>query len=136
MAVRLYQRILLAIVSTFWIDPLTRITLMTPFVILIAISYYVIKPYKSEMYILHWVEVFSILGTFVCLVRNIFWGFLYIYNHDDKNPIKLVWQGFAFFDLVLSSICVLIYFFVIAPMYHKVKCKLILEEIKRGIRRG
>ena len=72
MAVRLYQRILLAIVATFWIDPLTRITLMTPFVILIAISYYVIKPYKSEMYILHWVEVFSILGTFVCLVRNIF----------------------------------------------------------------
>ena len=40
----LYQRVLLAIVATFWIDPLKRITLMTPIVILIAISFYVIKP--------------------------------------------------------------------------------------------
>ena len=52
---RLYQRVLLAVVATFWIDPLHRITLMTPIAILIAISYYVIKPYKPEMYILHWI---------------------------------------------------------------------------------
>ena len=58
----LYQRILLAIVATFWIAPLKRITLMTLNVIVIAISYLVIKPYKPEMYILHWTEVFSILG--------------------------------------------------------------------------
>ena len=35
---RLYQRVLLAIVATFWIDPLKRITFMIPIVILIAIS--------------------------------------------------------------------------------------------------
>ena len=128
----LYQRVLLAIVATFWIDPLKRITLMTPIVILIAIYFYVIKPFKPEMYILHWVEVFSNLGIFVCLVHNMFRGFLCVYNHDDKNPIKFVWQGFDFFDLVLSPICVLIYFFVIAPMFHKVKCKLISFYITIG----
>ena len=122
---RLYQRVLLAIVATFWIDPLKRITLMTPIVFLIAISYHVIKPYKPEMYILHWIEVFSNLGIFVCLGHNMFRGFLYVYDIDEEDPVKFVWQGFAVFDVVFSPICVLIYFFVIAPIYNKVKCKLI-----------
>ena len=117
----LYQRILLAIVATFWIAPLKRITLMTLNVIVIAISYLVIKPYKPEMYILHWIEVFSILGIFVSLVRNMFRGFLYVYDIGDEDPVKFVRQGFAVFDLVFSPICVLIYFFIIAPIYNKVK---------------
>ena len=69
---RLYQRILLAIVATFWINPLKQITLMIPVVILIVISYHVIKPYKPEMYILHWIEIFSILGIFASLIHNMF----------------------------------------------------------------
>ena len=122
---RLYQRLLLAIVATFCIDPLKRITLITPIVVFIALSYHVIKPYKPEMYILHWIEVFSNLGIFVCLGHNMFRGFLYVYDIDEEDPVKFVWQGFAVFDLVFSPICVLIYFFVIAPIYNKVKCKLI-----------
>ena len=118
---RLYERILLATVATFWIAPLKRITLITPNVIVIAISYLVIKPYKPEMYILHWIEVFSILGIFVSLVRNMFRGFLYVYDIGDEDPVKFVRQGFAVFDLVFSPICVLIYFFIIAPIYNKVK---------------
>ena len=118
---RLYERILLATVATFWIAPLKRITLITPNVIVIAISYLVIKPYKPEMYILHWTEVFSILGIFVSLVRNMFRGFLYVYDIGDEDPVKFVRQGFAVFDLVFSPICVLIYFFIIAPICNKVK---------------
>ena len=122
---RLYQRILLAIVATFWIAPLKRITLITPNVIVIAISYLVIKPYKPEMYILHCTEIFSILGIFVSLVHNMFLGFLYVYDIGDKDPVKFVRQGFAVFDLVFSPICVLIYFSIIAPIYNKVKHKII-----------
>ena len=36
---RLYQRVLLAVVVTLFINPLERITFMTPIIILIAISY-------------------------------------------------------------------------------------------------
>ena len=122
---RLYQRVLLAIVATFWIDTLKRITLITPIVTLIAISYYVIKPYKPEMYIPQWLEVFSILDIFVCLGHNMFRGFLHVYDINEEVPVKFVWQGFAAFDLVFSPICVLINFFIIAPIYNKVKCKLI-----------
>ena len=124
---RLYQRVLLAIVATFWIDPLKRITLMTPIVFLIAISYHVIKPYKPEMYILHWIEVCSIPGIFVCVVHNMFLGFLYVYDisNEDFSPVNFMWQGFAISYLAFSPMCVLIYFFIIAPIYNRVKCKVI-----------
>ena len=118
---RLYQRVLLAIAATFWINPLKRITLMTPAVIIIALSYLVIKPYKPEMYILHWMEIFSILGIFVSLLHNMFRGFLYVYDINDEDPVDFVWQGFGIFDMVFSPICVLIYFLIIAPIYNKVK---------------
>ena len=122
---RLYQRVMLAIVATFLTDPLKRITIMAPIVFLIAISYHAIKPYKPEMYILHWIEIFSILGIFVSLAQNMFRGFLYVYDIGDEDPVKFVWQGFAIFDVVFSPICLLIYFFIIVPIYNKVKRKII-----------
>ena len=122
---RLYQRVLLATVATFLIDPLKRITLMTPIVILIAISYHAVKPYKPEMYILNWIEIFFILGIFVSLGQNMFRGFLYVYDIGDEDSVKFVWQGFVIFDLVFSPICLLIYFFIIVPIYNKVKEKIV-----------
>ena len=80
--------------------------------------YLVIKPYKPEMDILHWMEIFSIMGIFVSLLHNMFRGFLYIYDINSKDPVKFVWQGFVIFDLVFSPICVLIYFFIVTPIYN------------------
>ena len=122
---RLYQRVLLAFVATFCIDPIVRITFMTPTVILMAVSYFVIRPYKREMYILRWMEAFSILGYFVCLGQSMFRGFLYVYDINDEGSIKLVWQVFTILDLIFSPILMLICFFVIKPIYSKVKFKII-----------
>ena len=122
---RLYQRVLLAIVATFCIDPIVRITFMTPTVILIAISYFMISPYKREMYILRWMEAFSILGFFVCLGQSMFGGFLYVYDINDGDSVKLVWQVFTILDLIFSPILLLICFFIIKPTYSKVKCMII-----------
>ena len=122
---RLYQRVLLAIVAIFCINPIVRITFMTPTVILIAISYFVIRPYKPKMYILHWIEVFSVLGFFLCLCQNMFRGFLYVYNINDEDSIKLVWLVFAILDLIFSPILLLIFLFIIKPIYSKVKCRII-----------
>ena len=70
------------------------------------------------MDILHWMEIFSIMGIFVSLLHNMFRGFLYIYDINSKDPVKFVWQGFVIFDLVFSPICVLIYFFIVTPIYN------------------
>ena len=121
---RLYQRVLLAIVATFCIDPIVRITLMTPIVILITISYFAVKPYKPGMYILHWTEVYSIQGIFVCLVHNMFRSFLYVYDISYEYPVTYAWQVFVILDVIFSPVCVLLYFFVIKTICSKTKCKI------------
>ena len=106
---------------------------MTPIGLLIAISYFVIKPYKPEMYILHWMEVFSIFGIFVCLTHNMFRGFLYVYDIKFEDPITFVLQGFTILDMICSPICVIIFFFIIKTIYNKAKSK--VKSIYYSLRR-
>ena len=118
---RLYQRVLLAFVATHSINPLVRITFMTPIIILIAISYSAYRSFKPEMYILHWIEVVSIVGFFVCLIHNMFRGFLYVYDISHEYPITLIWEAFTIADLLFSPIWVLFWFLIIKPVYSKAK---------------
>ena len=121
---RLYQRFLLAVVATFCINPLVRITLLTPIVLLIAIFYLAYEPFKPEMFILHWMEVFSILGIFVCLTHNMFRGVLYVYDINYEYPVTFVLKGFVILDVIFTPFCVLIYFFIVKPICNKAKCKI------------
>ena len=118
---RLYQRVLLTFAATYFINPLVRITFMTPIIILIAIFYFAYRPYKPEMYILHWMEIVSILGFFVCLTHNMFRGFLYVYDIKHEDHVTLIWEAFTIADLLFSPIWVLFWFFIIKPVYSKVK---------------
>ena len=118
---RLYQRVILAIVATFFNNPLVRITFMIPVITPIALSYLACRTYKPEMYILHWMEVVSILGYFFCLTHNMMRGFLFVYDISNEYPITLLWQVFGTLDLLFSPICVLFCFFIIKPIFIKVK---------------
>ena len=118
---RLYQRVLLAFVATYYINPIARITFMAPIIILIALSYIAYKPYKPEMYILHWMEVVSILGFSVYLIHNMFRAFLYVYDINKEYTITLVWEAFTIADLLFSPIWVLFWFFIIKPVYSKAR---------------
>ena len=131
---RLYQRVLLSIVSTYFINPLVRITFTTPIIILIAVSYFAVKPHKPEMYILHWMEIVSILGFFVSLIQNIFRGFLYVYSINQEYPVTLAWEAFSIFDLLFHPTWVLLFVFIIKPIYSKVKdaariCKMKMKKL-------
>ena len=130
---RLYQRFLLAVVATLCINPLVRITLLTPIVFLIAICYLVYKPFKPEMFVLHWMEVFSILGIFVCLTHNMFRGVLYVYNINYEYPVTFVLKAFGILDVIFTPFCVLIYFFIIKPIYNRAKCK--IKSFHRSLKR-
>ena len=121
---RLYQRVLLAIVATFSVDPLVRISLMTLIVFIICVSYFTIKPYKPEMYILHWMEVFSVLGILVRFGHNVFLAFLHVYGTNYDNAATIVLQGFTMLDMITSPICVIFYFFIIKIIYNKAQCKI------------
>ena len=118
---RLYQRVLLTVVATLFINPLERITFMTPIIIFIAVSYCIYEPYKPEMYILHWMEIVSIMGFFVCLIHNMFRAFLYVYDINYVYPVTTVWKAFNILDLLFSPIWVLVCVFIIKPTYKKAK---------------
>ena len=118
---RLYQRVLLAIIATRFINPLERITFMTPVIILITVSYRVYRPYKPEMYVLHWMEIVSNIGFFVCLIHNMFQAFLYVYDINFVYPVTIVWEVFNYLDLLFSPIWVLICVFIVKPIYDKAK---------------
>ena len=118
---RLYQRVLLAIIATYFINPFVRITCITPIIILIAISYRAYRPYKPEMYVLHWMEIVSNMGFFVCLIHNMFRAFLYVYDINYVYPVTIVWEVFNYLDLLFSPIWVLICVFIVKPIYKKAK---------------
>ena len=127
---RLYQRVLLAFVATFFINPLERITFMTPVIIIIAISYHVYRPYKPEMYVLHWIEIISIMGFFVCLTHNMFRGFLHVYDINYEHPVTNVLKAFDILDLLFSPILVIVRVFIIKPIYNKAK-----DALEAAVRR-
>ena len=61
----LYKRVLLAIGAIFYSSStLEQITLMTPIVILIDLPNFMSRSCKLEIYIVHWMEVFSTLVFF------------------------------------------------------------------------
>ena len=120
----LYQRVLLAIVATFSVDPLVRISLMTLIVFIICVFYFTIKPYKPKMYILHWMEVFSVLGILVRFGHNMFLAFLNVYGTNYDNAATVFLQGFTMLDLITSPICVIFYFFIVKIIYNKAQCKI------------
>ena len=127
---RLYQRVLLVFVATFFINPLERITFMTPVIIIIAVSYHVYRPYKPEMYVLHWIEIISIMGFSVCLTHNMFRGFLYVYDINYEYPVTNVLKAFDILDLLFSPILVIVCVVIIKPICNKAK-----DALEAAVRR-
>ena len=58
---------------------------------------------------------------FVCLIHNMFRGFLYVYNINCEYPITIVWEAFSFLDLLFSPAWILVSVFIIKPIYNKAK---------------
>ena len=84
---RLYQRLILAIVATYAINPVVRICLITPCILLYIFVYWYIQPYKKQYRILHWMEVMGLLGITFTLVNNMFRSFLYVFEIPDQKPV-------------------------------------------------
>ena len=82
------------------------------------------------MYVLHWIEIISIMGFFVCLTHNMFRGFLYVYNINYEYPVMNVLKAFDILDLLFSPILVIVCVFIIKPIYHKVK-----DALEAAVRR-
>lgn len=106
---RLCQRVLQAIVATFFVDSLVRTGYVMPVITLITLSYRAHRPYKPEFYILHWMEVVFTLGFYYCLIQNMKCGCLFINNINDGDRVLELCQVSSILDLLFSPICTFLY---------------------------
>lgn len=98
-------------ISKFFLQLLQHaisIPLCKSIIFLIFISYIACKLCKSEIYILHWMEVISILGFLVCLPHNMPRGFLYVYHVYYEDHVPLARETFGILDVLFSSIWILL----------------------------
>ena len=127
---RLYQRVIFAAVCIFSINPILRVVAMTPTIFAFAVFYNIVQPFKKEQYVLHWIEMVSVLGFAFALINNMFRSFLYVYDINNEEAIATSLKTLLLLDELFSPISVLCYFYIIKPLFRiaqdKIKniCKL------------
>ena len=117
----MYQRLILVVVTTWVIEPISRICCATPIILSFVFVYWLIGPYKEQLTILHWMEVINFLGITLTLVNNMFRSFLYVYDIPDQPPIPKSLQVFSYLDSIASPIFVLLFMKVLVPIFAKIR---------------
>ncbi|XP_066925383.1 uncharacterized protein [Clytia hemisphaerica] len=129
---RLYQRLILAFVTTLAINPVNRICYAAPIILFFIFVYWFIKPYKEQFTILHWMEVIGLLGITFTLVNNMFRSFLYVFDIADQPPIPRSLMVLWYIDLVATPVIVLFFMKVLIPIFMKIKNASCWNKCKRG----
>jgi len=117
---RLYQRLILACITTFAINPVNRICYVAPLILFFIGVYWVVRPYKKQYVVLHWMEVAGLLGITFTLINNMFRSFLYVFEIPDEEPIPTSLRVLYFLDTLASPVFVLVYFYVLKPIGGKI----------------
>ena len=117
---RLYQRLILAVVTTYAINPVERICFSAPIILFFIFVYWFVKPYKKQYRILHWMEVIGLLGITFTLVNNMFRSFLYVFEIPDEKPVPQSLSVLWALDTIASPIFVLPFFLIVKPCMMKV----------------
>ena len=114
---RLYQRLILAFVTTFAINPVERICFSAPIILFFIFVYWYVKPYKKHFVVLHWMEVASLLGITFTLVNNMFRSFLYVFEIPDEKPVPQSLSVLWALDTIASPVFV----FIIMKLWPSIK---------------
>lgn len=82
---RLYERLVIAVFSTFFIDPIKRLCFILPVMLLLLVVHLRVKPYKSKF--IDWMETTSLVSLCFLVGVNEFRAFLYMYSYDNQENI-------------------------------------------------
>ena len=121
---RLYQRLILAVVTTYAINPVERICFSAPIILFFIFVYWFVKPYGESFVVLHWMEVVGLLGITFTLVNNMFRSFLYVFEIPDEKPVPQSLSVLWAIDTIASPI------FVLPFMYGQTLVKFIWKKRK------
>ncbi|XP_057295603.1 uncharacterized protein LOC130624054 [Hydractinia symbiolongicarpus] len=85
---RLYQRLVIAVFATFFIDPMQRLCFILPIMLLLLVVHLRVKPYKSKF--INWLETTSLVSLCFLVGANQFRAFLYMYSYKNQENIILI----------------------------------------------
>ena len=109
---RLYERLLIAVLVTFLIEPLFRMCVLAPVVVVLLMLHYHLKPYKDHLSLLSWLDISSYAFLLFYVVDNLFNSFIYIFDLPRQNPISKGFQVLNAFELILTPLTVIACFVV------------------------
>ena len=109
----LYERLIVGCLTTFFVDPVIRLFVLTPAILLFLWIHIRAKLFKYTKSLLYRVDMFSYICLCFSLVINILRAVVYIYSLPSQHPIDLVLRVSMYLEHLFTPVWVLImYLFV------------------------
>ena len=109
---RLYERLIIAVLVNVLIDPLFRMCVLAPVMVILLMLHYHLKPYKEHLTLLSWLDISSYAFLLFYVVDNLFRSFTYIYDIPIQNQIADNMELLQIFKLGLTPLTVILGFLV------------------------
>ena len=118
----LYERLIVACIATFLIDPVIRLCSLAPVFLLFLWFHHWAKPYKSSMKILFHLDVLSYICLCFNLVSNMIRAIAYIYSLPlSQYPIDKALEVSLYLEYIFSPLWLLIAYFMVVFAKKKLK---------------
>ena len=109
---RLYERLLIAVLVTFLIEPLFRMCVIAPVVVVLLMLHYHLKPYKEHLSLLSWLDISSYAFLLFYVVDNLFHSFIYIFDIPIEIQMAKNLKLLEVFKIGMTPLTVILGFLV------------------------
>lgn len=129
---RLVQRFILVVISIFVVNPLYKVTAMFPCIVLFTVIYIKVNPYKERYWVLHWLEISSLLNCFIVIAYSFFHAFYSVFsNAGSTEDVKSLVTALLHMELVLSPIVLSALMLIFTPIH--IGLKVLNQRINKMI---
>lgn len=104
-AMLIFRRLVLVIIRTFSINPITRLYLMLFPLLLFLVDHIRVKPYKSRF--LNWTETISLVLLCFLSAVNLFWAYSYFTDISFTQTMLVLSDAFFYLEAII----------LLAPVY-------------------
>ena len=119
-----YERMIVACITTFLIDPVTRLCSLTPVLLLFLWLHNWAKPYKPSMNIIFHLDVLSHICLCFSLISNMIRAIVYIYSLPlSQYPIDKALAVSLYLEYIFTPLWPLIVYFIVIFTMKKFKKK-------------
>ena len=101
---RLIQRLMLSMVTSYLKNPIYKIYLSSPLLLIFFVVYLKVKPFKRSLFVLHWLEVGSLIGICYQLLYNLLKSYLYLYDVPNKTHEELLLNFFRYTEFLFTPL--------------------------------